>query len=113
MSFQYGMLLVLIFIIAACGGGESDSDYSSSAGQTEGSAVNQIVPVDLVQGEGTCYIVGVLVDDCPLKSPHQYQGPAEEEGVYWKYHSYEGERPSTWYECPTSYQVVTTGKIRP
>ena len=110
---KFIILLVGVLMIVACGGNKSDDNSGSSSTQTQNSVAMQTGSVDIVQGEGTCYIIGELVDDCPVKSPHQYQSPVEQEGVYWKYHSYEGEIPTNWYEAPMSYQLVKNGVIPP
>ena len=98
LPFKLIIMFLAMVMIIGCGGNKSDDDVSSSSENTQSSVSMQAASTDIVQGEGTCYIIGELVDDCPLKSPHQYQSPVEQEGVYWKYHSYEGAAPNNWYE---------------
>ena len=113
MSLKLILLTVVFVAIVGCGGDTNTDNNSSDLGSTKTTSVNQNVVVDLVQGEGTCYIIGELVDDCPVRSPHLYQGPVHQEGVYWQYHSYEGSQPTDWYESPMSYQLVKTGELPP
>jgi len=53
------------------------------------------------------------VTDCPPRSPHKWQPPAEVPGEYWAYLGYEGAQPTEWFESPQSYQLVQAGKLPP
>ena len=110
--FIYTAIIFVTLSMFACGGSKSNAKAEITS-QTQSSTLTQNTTVNLVQGEGTCYIVGELVDDCPVKSPHEYQPTAEQEGEYWRYHSYNGELPKTWYQSPMSYQLVKAGEIPP
>ena len=113
MSLKVILISLVVFIVAACGGSGNDDNTPSNTASTKTSSVSGNVSVSLVQGEGTCYIIGELVDDCPVRSPHLYQGPVQQEGDYWRYHSYEGSQPANWYESPMSYQLVKAGELPP
>jgi len=63
----------------------------------------------------TCYIVGQEVTDCPERSPHTWTpaGGGQKLGEMWRYHGYDGPRPTKFYESPMSYQLVKSGQLPP
>ena len=62
----------------------------------------------------TCVILGDVVTDCPLRSPHAWK-PAKQQvpGEVWVFQAYDGPRPTQFFESPHSAQLVKAGEIPP
>ena len=60
----------------------------------------------------TCVILGDVVTDCPLRSPHAWK-PAKQQvpGEVWVFQAYDGPRPTQFFESPHSAQLVKAGEI--
>ena len=62
----------------------------------------------------TCVVLGDIVSDCPLRSPHAWK-PAKQQvpGEVWVFQEYDGPRPTQFFESPHSAQLVKAGEIPP
>ena len=60
-----------------------------------------------------CFIKGDKVSDCPLRSPHAWQAPQVAPGEFPSYATYQGPRPTKFYESPMSHQLVKQGQLPP
>ena len=62
----------------------------------------------------SCVILGDVVSDCPLRSPHGWK-PTKQPvpGEVWVYQEYDGPRPTQFFESPHSAQLVKSGEIPP
>ena len=62
----------------------------------------------------SCVVLGDVVSDCPLRSPHSWK-PVKQQvpGEVWVFQDYDGPRPTQFFESPHSAQLVKAGEIPP